>query len=154
MSRLVAAEHLKDKKIMRKAFYALGGIPVDRSGNTASAIKRAKECLQDENCMMLIHPEGTRTRTGKLGAFKNGAAKLAKETGTKIIPVCINGAYEIFPPSARLPKTFNWRKMRRYPLQISFGPAINPVGKTEDEITQMIRDYIVEQKGRYDEHRN
>lgn len=150
----LAAEHLKDKKIMRKAFYALGGIPVDRSGNTASAIKRAKECLQDENCMMLIHPEGTRTRTGKLGAFKNGAAKLSIETGVKIIPVCINGAYEIFPPSARLPKTFNWRKMRRYPLQISFGPAINPVGKTEDEITQMIRDYIVEQKGRYDEHRN
>ena len=150
----LAAEHLKEKKMMRKAFYALGGIPVDRSGNTASAIKRAKECLQDENCMMLIHPEGTRTRTGELGVFKNGAAKLSIETGAKIIPVCINGAYEIFPPSARLPKVFNWRKLRRYPLQISFGPAIDPKGKTEEEITRKIREYIVEEKGKYNEHRN
>ena len=150
----LAAKHLKEKKLMKKAFYALGGIPVDRNGNTAPAVRRAEECLREEHCMMLIHPEGTRTRTGKLGDFKHGAAKLAKETGTKIIPVCINGAYEIFPPSARFPKVFNWRKLRRYPLRISFGPAIDPAGKTEEKISGKIREYIVEQKGRYDEHRN
>lgn len=150
----LAAKHLKEKKLMKKAFYALGGIPVDRNGNTAPAIRRAEECMREEHCMMLIHPEGTRTRTGKLGDFKHGAAKLAKETGTKIIPVCINGAYEIFPPSAKLPKLFNVRKMRRYSLELCFGPAIDPTGMTEEEITGKIREYIVEQKGRYDEHRN
>ena len=145
----LAAKHLKEKKLMKKAFYALGGIPVDRNGNTAPAIRRAEECLREEHCMMLIHPEGTRTRTGELGDFKCGAAKLAKETGTKIIPVCINGAYEIFPPSAKLPKIFNVRKMRRYPLELCFGPAIDPLGRTEEEITGKIREYIVEQKEKY-----
>lgn len=145
----LAAKHLKEKKLMKKAFYALGGIPVDRNGNTTSAIRRAEECLREENCMMLIHPEGTRTRTGKLGVFKYGAAKLAIETETKIIPVCINGAYEIFPPSAKLPKVFNLRKLRRYPLELCFGPAIDPLGRTEEEITGKIREYIVEQKEKY-----
>ena len=150
----LAAKHLLERKLMKKAFVALGGIPVERNGNTAPAIKRATECLQGKDCYMIIHPEGTRTRIGELGEFKNGAAKLAIETGVKIIPVCINGAYQIFPPSAKLPRIINWRKLCRYPLQISFGPAIDPKGKTEDEITQLIRDYIVEQKGKYDEHRN
>ncbi|MBQ3028719.1 MAG: AMP-binding protein [Lachnospiraceae bacterium] len=144
----LAAKHLKEKKLMKKAFYALGGIPVDRNGNTAPAIRRAEECLREEHCMMLIHPEGTRTRTGELGDFKCGAAKLAKETGTKVIPVCINGAYEIFPPSAKLPKVFNLRKLRRYPLELCFGPAIDPKGMTEEEINRKIREYIVEQKKR------
>ena len=142
----LAAKHLKEKRLMKKAFYALGGIPVDRSGNVAPAIRRAEECLHEENCMMLIHPEGTRTRIGKLGEFKYGAAKMAKETGTKIIPVCINGAYEIFPPSAKLPKVFNFRKLRRYPLELCFGPAIDPEGMTAEEITGKIREYIVEEK--------
>lgn len=150
----LAAKHLLERKLMKKAFVALGGIPVERNGNTAPAIKRATECLQGKDCYMIIHPEGTRTRIGELGEFKNGAAKLAIETGVKIIPVCINGAYQIFPPSAKLPRIINWRKLCRYPLQISFGPAIDPKGKTEDEITQLIRDYIVEQKGKYNEHRN
>lgn len=142
----LAAKHLKEKKLMKKAFYALGGIPVDRNGNTAPAVRRAEECLREEHCMVLIHPEGTRTRTGRMGDFKYGAAKLAIETGTKIIPVCINGAYEIFPPSAKLPKVFNLRKLRRYPLELCFGPAIDPTGMTEEEITGKIREYIVEEK--------
>jgi len=142
----LAAEHLLERKLMKKAFVALGGIPVDRNGNTAPAIKRATECLQEKDCYMIIHPEGTRTRTGELGEFKNGVAKLSIETGTKIVPVCINGAYEIFPPSAKLPKLFRWRRMRRYSLELCFGPAIDPVDMTKDEITGKIRDYIVEQK--------
>lgn len=142
----VAAEYLFQKRMSQKGLRWLGGIPVDRSGNVTTALKTARQYIMEKKYSLLIHPEGTRSRTGELGEFKNGAAKLAIETGVKIIPVCINGAYEIFPPSAKLPKVFNWRKMSLYPLQISFGPAIDPEGKTEEEITKKIRDYIVEQK--------
>lgn len=142
----LAAEHLKDKSFFKKGFRALGGIPVDRGGNTALAMKRAKECLEMDRCCMLIHPEGTRTRNGKLGEFKDGAAKLAIDTGIKIVPVYINGAYQIFSPNARLPRLFDWKRGRRFALQIEFGPAIDPNNKTEKEITQMIREYIEERK--------
>lgn len=142
----LAAVHLKDKAFMKKAFRALGGIPVDRSGNTAPAMKRAEELLQKDRTYMLIHPEGTRSRSGQLGEFKLGAAQLAKETGVKIVPVCINGAYEIYPPNTKLPHYFNWRKWQRYPLKISFGEPINVGDKTKEEITEEIKNFIVEQK--------
>lgn len=144
--RCLAAHHLQDNKLMKKAFVALGGIPVERTGNTAPAIERALHCLKGDKCYMLIHPEGTRTRSGKLGAFKQGAAKLAMDTNVKIVPVCIDGAYEIYPPSAKLPRCLDWKKLRRYQLKIAFGEAIDVDSLTKEEITEKIKSFIVEQK--------
>ena len=142
----MAAEHLMNNRLMKKVFVALGGIPVDRTGNTAPAIERALQCLCNDKCFMLIHPEGTRTRTGKLGEFKQGAAKLSIESGVKIIPVCIDWAYEIFPPNRKLPRLFDWKHFRKYPLKIQFGTPIDPNGKNADEITEEIRRQIVDMK--------
>lgn len=142
----MAAEHLMNNRLMKKAFVALGGIPVDRTGNTAPAIERALQCLCNDKCFMLIHPEGTRTRTGKLGEFKQGAAKLSIESGVKIIPVCIDGAYEIFPPNRKLPRLFDWKHFCKYPLKIQFGTPIDPNGKNADEITEEIKRQIVDMK--------
>ncbi len=142
----LAAEHLKDKRLMKKAFRALGGIPVDRSGNTAPAMKRAEEVLKQDRAYMIIHPEGTRSRSGKLGEFKLGAAKLAKKAGVKIVPVCIDGAFEIYPPNAKLPHLFHWKKLQRYSVKIAFGEAINVEDKSKEEITEKIKSFIVETK--------
>ncbi len=145
----MAAEHLMNNWLMKKAFVALGGIPVDRTGNTAPAIERALQCLCNDKCLMLIHPEGTRTRTGKLGEFKQGAAKLSIESGVKIIPVCIDGAYEIFPPNRKLPRLFDWKHFSKYPLRIQFGTPIEPKEKNAAEITKEIKRQITEMKGDY-----
>ena len=40
---------------------------------------------------VLIFPEGTRSKTGSLGPFKNGAFKLALLTGKPIVPIVIRG---------------------------------------------------------------
>ena len=81
--------------------------------------------------------------SGELGEFKLGAAKLSVETGVRIIPVCINGAYEIFPPHRKLPRLLDWKHLRRYTLQIQFGTPISPDGKTAGEITGKIKHQIV-----------
>lgn len=146
----LAAEHLLSQRWTRKAFIALGGIPINRNGNTLSAIKRVIKCLKlEKRCFMLIHPEGTRSRTGKLGEFKQGAAKISIKTGVKIIPVCINGAYEIYPPHRKLPRLFDWKHFRKYPLNIQFGTPIAPNDKTAEEITNEIRHQIVIMKNEW-----
>ena len=58
------------------------------------------------------------------------------------------GAYEIFPPHRKLPRVFNLKKFKRYPLSIIFGEPISPEGKTDVEITAEIRRQIVEMKER------
>lgn len=145
---LAKQEHL-EHLITKVGLAMVGGIPVDRTGNTAPAIERALHCLKNDKCLMLIHPEGTRTRTGKLGEFKQGAAKLSIESGVKIIPVCISGAYEIFPPDRRLPRLFDWKHFCKYPLKIQFGTPIEPTGKNVAEITEEIRRQIVEMKQKH-----
>lgn len=135
-------EHL-DHKITRDWLKLLGGIPVDRFGMSAPAILRSRECIR-EGYTFLIHPEGTRTRTGELGKFKSGAAMLAEETGKKILPVRIDGAYELYPYNKIFPKFFDWKHFRKYPLTIQFAEPISTEGKTVKEVTEELRQIIVQ----------
>lgn len=136
----IAADYLFKKRIYKNGVVLMGGIPTHRSGNTTTAMKRAYECLNN-GMNLLIHPEGTRTRTGELGEFKLGAAELSIQTGVKIIPVCINGAREIFPPDRLLP-----RKGKKYILEINYGKPISPEGKSAKEITEEIKAFIISNK--------
>lgn len=45
---------------------------------------------------MVIYPEGTRSKGPVMQEFKKGAMKLATKAGVPIVPVTINGTYEIF----------------------------------------------------------
>ena len=58
--------------------------------------------LLENGCSLIIWPEGHRSRNGELGKFKNGAFRLACETGYPIVPVCITGTYKLMPPESRL----------------------------------------------------
>ncbi len=46
---------------------------------------------------VLIFPEGTRTPHGRLQAFKDGAFRLAHETGVPLIPIALSGTYDTLP---------------------------------------------------------
>ena len=137
----MAADYLFEKKIYRFGVEIMGGIPVHRNGNTTLAMKRIYDCLTKEGYSVLIHPEGTRTRDGKLGNFKLGAARLAKQTGVKCIPVHIKGAKEVYPPDRKFPR-LSKKNGNKQKLVIRFGNSINSEGKTEQEITDEIRKWM------------
>ena len=46
---------------------------------------------------VIIFPEGTRSKNGKIGVFKNGAFVMAFDSKATIIPVRISGSYEVQP---------------------------------------------------------
>lgn len=48
-------------------------------------------------CNIVIFPEGTRTPTGKILPFKKGFVHIAKNTGLDVLPVTLNGFYELMP---------------------------------------------------------
>ncbi|GEM_PF-111601 len=67
----------------------LGAVAVDRGAGDINALEEIEFRLQNgENA--LIFPEGTRSRDGKLGHFKTGAALIAAQTGAPVIPVAIS----------------------------------------------------------------
>ena len=54
---------------------------------------------------VVFFPEGTRSKTGKIGKFQNGAFKLAIQEKIPILPVLIEGTSEAIPRGSWLFKT-------------------------------------------------
>jgi 1-acyl-sn-glycerol-3-phosphate acyltransferase len=134
-------EHL-DSFFTRFFLTMLGGIPVDRSGDSSQSVLRSLEFIKEGN-VFLIHPEGTRTRNGILGPFKNGAANLSIKTGVPIVPVVFQGGYEVFPSSAKMLKLRD-ENHHKYVLKFTFCEPIKPEGMSRDEITALLRKRIEE----------
>jgi len=80
--------------------WAIGHISIDR-GNARKAhasIKNAVLRLQKENVSLILFPEGTRSKDGKVLDFKTASFTLALQAGVKLVPVAIKGAIDRLPP--------------------------------------------------------
>lgn len=73
-----------------------GHVFLDNSTPKARAVslEKAKEEIVD-GISMVIFPEGSRTRNGKMGRFKRGAYHVAHDMKLPVVPLTINGAYDI-----------------------------------------------------------
>ncbi|MFV1989293.1 MAG: lysophospholipid acyltransferase family protein [Acidimicrobiales bacterium] len=113
------AEYMDDWKT-KHLFPAIGMIPIDRSGGSASrsALDAAAGVLEDGR-FFGIFPEGTRSRNGKLHKGHTGVARLAMRTGAPVIPVGVVGTDLIQPCDAPLPRPF-------MPAELKFGRPISP----------------------------
>ena len=74
-----------------------------RRGEGDRSAQRAALRLLREGRPIAIFPEGTRSRAGKLGEAKLGAALLAIRSGAPVLPVGIAGTERIFPGRSRMP---------------------------------------------------
>ena len=70
-------------------------IPVNREKNDVESIKRILKALKNGE-LVGIFPEGTRKGMKKNVKIKNGAAFFSLRTGTKVIPVGIQGSFKPF----------------------------------------------------------
>ena len=88
-----------------------GTIPVHRGSVDVQAIRSAAEVLR-EGGLVLISPEGTRSKTGALIPAQEGFAFLATRTNTPVVPIAIVGTKNILPALKRL---------RRADVTVTFG---------------------------------
>lgn len=96
--RMLAKKELSNIPLMGKGMTATEFPFIDRK-NRVQAIKDLESMrqLMQSGIVMWIFPEGTRSRDGKLKAFKKGAFISAIQSKALIIPIGIKNAYKILP---------------------------------------------------------
>ena len=96
--RWLAKKELFQIPLFGQAMRLAGYIPVDRS-HGRKAMKSLVEAAERiaSGTSVIIFPEGTRSRDGKLHEFKTGGMVLAIKSGVPVVPVAITGTYEVLP---------------------------------------------------------
>lgn len=99
-------------------------ILIDKRG--ASKIRRsyeeARETLKD-GISLVVFPEGSRTFTGHMGTFRRGAFMLADELQLPVVPLTINGSFDVMSRTRDL----HWPIW--HPLSLTIHEPIMPTGK-------------------------
>ena len=103
--------------LFRWLIQSLDAIAIDREGPGLAGLKETLRRLKRGE-MVLIFPEGTRTRDGEVAALKPGFSALASRAGVPLLPVGIAGAYDAWPRRRLLPRPST--------IHIHFGSAILP----------------------------
>ncbi len=94
----MAKEELFHIPLLGKIFYKLNAFPVKRNSGDLGAIKKAMALLKEGHALVLF-PEGTRSKDGKLQEAKDGVSLLAKKTGAAIVPCATTGKPRLFHKS-------------------------------------------------------
>ncbi len=110
-------------------FGAYGAFPVRRGEGDLSALKRALQIVR-ENHVMLILPEGTRTKSGVLETAKEGIALLAYKSNAPILPVALWGGKQFWR---------NIKRLRRTPFGVRVGEPLGIVPLPARPSRQVLR---------------
>lgn len=98
------------------AVLSANAVPFGRRRRVRTSLTGCSRLLAEDGVVLMIFPEGTRSKDGALGPFKPGVAMLALETGVPVVPCYLEGAAAAWPKGAR------WPRPRRVCLHI--GPPL------------------------------
>lgn len=109
----------------------LGAIPVVRDSADLAAMREAVGALKAGEPLLLF-PEGTRTRDGRIASFRPGISMLARRGAAVVVPCVIRGAFEAWPRHQPLPAPFR-------PVRVHYGPAVVPAeGESPRELAERV----------------
>lgn len=102
-------------KIFPYVIQHMATFPVKRGAPDRRAIRRALRVLESGE-VLVIFPEGTRTRTGKLGDGEIGLAMIAHSSKAPIVPVFLEGTQNALSPLRGGVRLFKTRVIFGEPL--------------------------------------
>ena len=103
---------------------------VDKRGpsKVKATYEKARHTLETGNCSVVVFPEGARSFTGHMGAFKKGAFALADELQLSVVPMTINGSFRV------MPRMRDWHFVNWHPLTLTIHPPIPPKGQGAENV--------------------
>ncbi len=136
-----AADYFYVNRLLAHAVsLTFGTVPLERRGRgrNGEAIAHIEQ-LVDAGWSLVLFAEGTRSRDGRVGRMRAGAATLAAHHSVPIVPIHISGTHAAMPPGRRwMVRPAGGGRFARHTIRVSFGPPIQ-VGPGEDPVAAMER---------------
>jgi long-chain acyl-CoA synthetase len=120
---------------------AVNIVPVDPDANLVTAMQAGATGLRLGKVLILF-PEGERSIDGEVKRFKKGAAILASTLDVPIVPLAIDGVFDLWPRG----RPFNWRALlpwRAKRVTLEFGAPLAIAKGQEDAETVRLRQVVV-----------
>lgn len=130
--RMIAKRELFRIPIWAAAMRRAGFVAIDRSDRSQArgALKAARDLLA-EGVSVWIAPEGTRSRNGRLGEFRPGGFVLALDAAAPILPVAIDGSWQIHAAGSRRIRTGR-------SVTVTIQPPIDVEAFTRERVPELI----------------
>src|SRR5829696_7833080 len=87
----VAKRELFRKPLIGWFLNCMGAFPIKRGASDEESMETARALLRQDQAVV-IFPEGTRIRTGSLGAPKRGVGRLALQSGKPVVPIAVTNS--------------------------------------------------------------
>ncbi|HSQ78719.1 MAG TPA: 1-acyl-sn-glycerol-3-phosphate acyltransferase, partial [Nitrospirota bacterium] len=120
--------------ITSKIAKSLQVIPVDMDTRLYGALQLSAYILRHGK-VLCVFPEGGRSRDGGIKEFKKGVGIIARELNIPVVPVAINGTYEMLAAGKKFPRPAK--------ISVSFGKPIYPGGMDYDGIVKKLYKEVV-----------
>ena len=118
----LARKSLLDVPILGPILPELNVIPVDQKNADRSALMGAIRVVRNGGAV-LIFPEGTRSPDGKLQPAQPGIGIIAAKTEAPIVPVWIDGSFQILPRTSVMPRLKQVHLRIGEPIRVIRGEA-------------------------------
>jgi 1-acyl-sn-glycerol-3-phosphate acyltransferase len=143
-----AADYFYDKR--RKAVSAslvFGTVPLAR--HTGAGVGPGQTAHLDrfirDGGSLLVYPEGTRSRDGRVARLRSGAALLAIEYNLPIVPIYVSGTADALPRGHRWMVFKAGRPGPRHPIEVRFGdPVVPRAGERPSQVMERVRLFLAE----------
>ena len=87
----------------------VNALPFARQAHARHSLAICRELLANAGNVLIIFPEGTRSKTGELQEFKAGIGALVAGSDVAVLPCYLDGAHRAWPKGSRIPRP---RKVR------------------------------------------
>lgn len=126
----IAKDNLFKIPVFGKWMLRIRSLSMDREDIRAAmrAIEEGVSYIK-QGFSLLIFPEGTRSRGGRVKEFKKGSLKLATKPGVPVVPITIDGSYRIYEEKGKV--------VNNAKVAITIHPAIPTAGMSKTEQNQL-----------------
>lgn len=130
----IIKKELKRIPFLNAHMKIMGYVTIDRSDREKSlaSMDQAAEQIRGGSRIM-IFPEGTRSRDGKLRPLKKGLFHLCLKTRVSVVPIYIHGTINIMKPGTRL--------INSGTIYVTMGTPMSTTGYREDALDQAVLDF-------------